>query len=144
MHYTGEHTLYLSSGLTSTMGEYTAILYTVIILRKGVDTATLIGSTVMLEIDETYTIGKSIAVLKDSVVIGHLERYASRVVCRFLRSCAEVQAHIYSDIRNRQNQAWYTVLSHSFECTSATWNVKTQSCSWLISLTLSLCRMTKA
>ena len=105
------------------MGECTSILYTVIILRKEVDAATLIGSIVKLEIDETYTIGKSIAVLKDAVVIGHLERHASRVVWRFLRSGAKVEARIYSDFRDHQNQAWFIILSHSFEI-----GVKVQFC----------------
>ena len=59
---------------TSNMGEHASILYSKIILLKEVDTKSLSGSLVQLEIDKAYTIGKSIAVLKDAVVVGILER----------------------------------------------------------------------
>ena len=100
---------------TSNMGEHASILYSKIILLKEVDTKSLSGSLVQLEIDKAYTIGKSIAVLKDAVVVGHLQRHAARVVWRFLHSHSLVEAEVYVEIRGRQNVAWYSIIPRCFK-----------------------------
>ena len=55
-------------------------LFTKVLLFKEVDVSALIGSAVTLQIDESYKIGKSITVLYEENVIGHLEREATRVI----------------------------------------------------------------
>ena len=97
------------------MANHDTILYSYIILFDEVDEKSLTNSWVTLEIDEAYTIGKSIAVLKDGEVVGHLERYAARVVWRFLRSGSTIKAFIYSALFDRENKACYTIISRSYE-----------------------------
>ena len=65
--------------------------------------------------DLAYTIGKSIAVLKDGNILGHLDRSVSRVVCRHLRSQSNLTAIIYSRIGVWKNEPWFSILTHSFE-----------------------------
>ena len=95
----------------------TAALYTRIILVRNVDVNSLIGSAVQLEVDVAYKIGRSIAVLHDGKVIGHLEKRAARVVWRHLRSdpVSMLAADIYSNLGNWKNKQWFSVLSHSYE-----------------------------
>ena len=97
------------------MAEHASILYSKIVILPDVDKKSLTGAQVQVEIDEAYTIGKSVAVLKDAVVIGHLERHSARVVWRFLRSGSLVQTSIYLDIRNHQNVAYYSIIKRSWE-----------------------------
>ena len=61
------------------MANDSTVLYSYIIFFDEVDAKSLISSWVSLEINEAYTKGKSVAVLKDGEVIGHLEQYAARV-----------------------------------------------------------------
>ena len=97
------------------MGEHASVLYNKIVLLKEVDAKSLTGSFVQLEIDQTYTIGKSIAVLKDGVVVGHLDRHAARVVWRFLRTNSFLETKVYEEFRGHQNKAWFSILSKSYE-----------------------------
>ena len=79
------------------------------------DLASLIASSVFLEMDVSYTIGKSFAVLIDQTIIWHLDRQATRVVWRFLRSGSKVDGKIYKNIGNWKNAALYSLMTHSFE-----------------------------
>ena len=97
------------------MAGSTARVFTKIILMEHCDMAPLLESQVDLEIDLSYTIGKSIAVLKDGTIIGHLDRMATRLVWRFLRSNAQIEAIIYSQNCGWQLQPWFSILTHSFE-----------------------------
>lgn len=97
------------------MAEHASILYTKIILFHGVNSKSLTGCPVRLEIDQTYAIGKSIAVLKDSNVIGRLDRHAARVVRRYLQSQSIVEGEIYAEFRGRPNGAWYSIIPRAFE-----------------------------
>ena len=97
------------------MDESNPTLFSKIVLLKDVEITPLMGSTVTLEIDISYTIGKSIAVLFDKTVIGHLDRSAARVVWRHLHSHSLLTAEIYMGVGNWKNQAWFSMMTHSFE-----------------------------
>ena len=90
-------------------------LFTKVLLFKEVDVSALIGSAVTLQIDESYKIGKSIAVLYEENVIGHLEREATRVIWRHLRSHSHFAALVYTRIGSWMNQRRFTIMSYSFE-----------------------------
>ena len=105
------------------MSDHNTVLYTKIVLRKEVEAATLIKAEVKLEIDSAYTIGKSVAVLKDGMIVGHLERRTTCVVWRFLRSGSKLAANIYKDVRGYKNEAWFSIISHTMEL-----GVKIQFC----------------
>ena len=91
------------------------ILFTKVLLYKEVDVSTLVGSTVTLEIDESYKIGKSVAVLHEGNVIGHLERKPTRLVWRHLRSGSLLEAVIYRHAGSWPNQRWFSIMTYSFE-----------------------------
>ena len=91
------------------------ILFTKVLLYKEVDVSTLVGSTVTLEIDESYKIGKSVAVLHEGNIIGHLERKTTRLVWRHLRSGFHLAAEIYKRIGNWMNERWFTIMTYSFK-----------------------------
>ena len=105
------------------MCDHDTVLYTKICLRKEVEAATLMNSDVKLEIDAAYTIGKSVAVLKDGMIVGHLERRTTCVVWRFLRSGSKLAANIYKDVQGFKNEPWFSIISHSIEL-----GVKIQFC----------------
>ena len=96
------------------MENHVAHLYAKIVLPHDTDFSSLPGS-VELEIDAAYTIGKSIAVLKNGSVMGHLERRAARLVWRFLRAGTLIEADVYVEYRGWRNQPFYSILSHSYE-----------------------------
>ena len=92
------------------------ILYSKVVLIKDSDPATLIEKFDRLEIDQTYTIGKSIAVLFNDSVIGHLPRKSTRTVWRHIHGKIELQADIYEKTGTGwKNEAWYSMLTRSFE-----------------------------
>ena len=82
---------------------------------KEVDFSAISGSAVTLEIDESYKIGKSIAVFHDGNIIGHLERETTRLVWRHLRSHSHLAAEIYTHIGSWINKRWFTIMTYSFE-----------------------------
>ena len=91
-------------------------LYSKVVLINDIDPATLIGKFVHLEIDETYTIGKSVAVIFNESVIGHLCKKSTRTVWRHIHGKIELQADIYQETGTGwQNGAWYSMLTRSFE-----------------------------
>ena len=95
--------------------EFTPSLFTKIVLLQDVDVTPIIGSTVVLAIDEAYTIGKSIAVLINETIIGHLDSLATKVVWRHIRSGTKLTAEVYPNLGNWRNKAWYSIMTHSFE-----------------------------
>ena len=97
------------------MDGFKPTLFTKIILLGGVDIASLFGSTVKLEVDNSYSIGKSVAVLVNEAIIGHLDDLSTRVVSRFLRSGSEISADVYRSLGNCCNDSWYSVVTYSFE-----------------------------
>ena len=92
-------------------------LNTKVILTNGVDVKHLFGTTVQLEADAAYKIGRSVAVLSKGSVIGHLERRAARVVWRHLRSkfASPMTAEIYHQFGTLKNDRWFSAMTHSFE-----------------------------
>ena len=58
-------------------------LFSTIILYKEVDVKLVMGEPVTLEIDASYTIGKSIAVLHGGNVIGHLAKRVASRICTY-------------------------------------------------------------
>lgn len=96
------------------MAEHVAYLFTKIILPSDADFSALLGP-VTLEIDYAYTIGKSIAVMRNDSIMGHLERSAARVVWRFLRANSKIKADVYATFCGRKNEPWYSILTHSYE-----------------------------
>ena len=60
-----------------TEGEWMPSLYSKVVLIDGENPTKLFGSDVILEIDQAYTIGKSIAVVLDENIIGHLDKSGS-------------------------------------------------------------------
>ena len=58
-------------------------LFSTIILYKEVDVKLVMGEPVTLEIDASYTIGKSIAVLHGRNVIGHLAKRVASRICTY-------------------------------------------------------------
>jgi hypothetical protein len=97
------------------MEDFAPTLFSRIILYKEIDVSILTGSAVALQIDASYTIGKSIAVLHRGDVIGHLDRRVAPVVWRFLRSGTELSAEVLQGIGNWKNERWFSVVTHSFE-----------------------------
>ena len=92
-------------------------LFTKVILTRDADVTSVEGAIVKLEVDLSYKIGRSIAVLHNEKVIGHLERRAARVVWRHLQSnpAVTLTAEVYHGIGNWKNSQWYSVLSNAFE-----------------------------
>ena len=97
------------------MEEFKPNLFTKIILLGGVDATSLLGSTVDLEVDQTFTIGKSVAVLANENVIGHLDDLSTNVVWRFLHAGEKLTADVYRNLGNFQNESWFCITTHSFE-----------------------------
>ena len=79
------------------------MLYSKVVLIKGMDLTTLIGKSVRLEIDGTYTIENSIAVLFNESVIGHLSKILTRTVWRHLHGKIKLQADIYRETNGMEN-----------------------------------------
>ena len=96
------------------MEENIPTLFTRIILRKDVDASILAGN-VSLQIDEAYRIGKSVAVLYDEKVIGHVEKIATPTIWRFLRAGDDLTAQVYDGVGRWVNERWFSVLTYSFE-----------------------------
>ena len=91
-------------------------LYTKVILVRDATVTNLFGKDVELEIDAAYKIGRSVAVLQEGTIIGHLERRAARVVWRHLRnSTSPMKGEIYEGVGSFKNDRWFSVLTHSFE-----------------------------
>ena len=90
-------------------------LFTKVLLFKEIDVSPLIGSIVTLEIDASYGIGKSVAVLHEGNVIGHLEKRTTRLVWRHLRSGCPMEAVIYQHAGSWINKRWFSIISYSFE-----------------------------
>ena len=99
------------------MNGHVAALFTRVILIHDVDVKNMVDAAVKLEIDLGYKIGRSIAVLFEGNVIGHLERRAARVVWRHLHSdsVSLITAKIYKGVDQWKNERWFSVLSHAFE-----------------------------
>ena len=90
-------------------------LHSKVVLIDGENPTKLFGLDVTLEIDQAYTIGKSIAVVHDENIIGHLDKSASRVIWRFLRSNSKLVANLYTSINGWKNQRSYSALTFSHE-----------------------------
>ena len=96
------------------MDENEPTLFTKIVLRHDAEPSMLHGP-VALEIEESYKIGKSVAVLKQGIVLGHLEMAATRVVWRFLRSGSPLSTEIYGGIGKWTNERWFSSMTFCFE-----------------------------
>ena len=105
------------------MADWVPNLFSKVILQRGVEAAPLLGTEVALEIDQAFKIGKSIAVLANQTIVGHLDKLATRVVWRHLRAGTKLRAEIYPGLGNWVNHSWYSIMSHSFEI-----GVKIQFC----------------
>lgn len=69
-----------------------------------------------LQIDASYRIGKSIAVLRNETVIGHLNRHAARTVWIHLKQGNSVQAEVYrSQFDGFQNAIRFSTLTNAYE-----------------------------
>ena len=90
-------------------------LFTKVLIFKEVEVSSLFGSRVALEIDESYKIGKSVAVLHKGNVIGHLEKGTTRMISRHLRSGSCLEAVIYRNVGSCINKRWFSIMSYSFE-----------------------------
>jgi hypothetical protein len=95
------------------------VLFTKIILIKDViDPSSLKGKHVRLEIDQAYKIGdrKSIAVINEDIVIGHLSSKATRTVWRHLRAKTEMLVDVYEGIAGGwENKPWFCMETGTFE-----------------------------
>ena len=97
------------------MEDFAPTLFTKVVLYKVVDVKSVMNSFVALEVDASYSIGKSVAVLHEGNIIGHVDRRATPVVWRFLRSDCHLTAEIYGGVGNWKNERWFSVMTHSFE-----------------------------
>ena len=95
--------------------DWSPVLFTKIILRHDVEASTILGKEVNLQIDEAYTIGKSIAVIFNENVVGHVDRSARRVVWRFLQSNSKLQASVYVNVGEWRNQSCLSIVTHAQE-----------------------------
>jgi hypothetical protein len=96
--------------------EYQDLFTKVVLMKSDRDFRALIGKPVTVAIDAAYTIGKSIAVLYDGEVIGHLTKRAVRPVWIQLRFDGKVHTDIYDKLDNGfQNTVSYSTLSYSEE-----------------------------
>ena len=68
------------------MEDFGPTSFSTIILYKEVDVKLVMSEPVTLEIDASYTIGKSIAVLHGGNVIEHLAEHEAPLVWRFPQS----------------------------------------------------------
>ena len=80
------------------------------------DINSFMGKKVDLKIDVAYTIGKSISVLLEGTVIGHLVRHAAKPVWNHLKFNCKIEANIYDKLDNGfNNSICYSSLSKSPE-----------------------------
>ena len=97
------------------MATFEPHLYSKIILLGETKITDLTMASLSVEIDKAYTIGKSIAVLHDGTVLGHMDRLSSRVVWRHLSSGTNLTAEVYPRIGSWENGTWYSAMTRSFE-----------------------------
>ena len=90
-------------------------LFTKVLIYKEINVSSLIGSIVTLEIDESFKVGKSVAILHEGNVIGHLEKGTTKLVWRHLRSGSILEAVIYRHAGSWPNQRWFSIMTYSFE-----------------------------
>ena len=94
------------------------VMYSKAILIKAIkmDFDSMKNEEVSLEIDAGYTIGKSVAVLFNGQVTGHLTRYAARPIWMHLKGEHKINARIYGQLENGfKNSIRYSPLTKSPE-----------------------------
>ena len=88
----------------------------VLISSFEMDLAAITNKNVSLQIDAAYKIGRSIAVLLDEQVIGHLTRSASRSIWMQLKFGHRLEATVYGTLENGfQNKIQFSMLTKSLE-----------------------------
>lgn len=99
------------------MEEY-QILLTKVILRNDVeiDLNIMRERDVCLMIDASYTIGKSVAVIYENQVIGHLNQWVSKFVWLHLHVGGKMQGTVYDKLNNGfKNSTCFSTLTMSRE-----------------------------
>jgi hypothetical protein len=91
--------------------------YTRVVLMKtdAINYNSLIGQMVKVQVDTAYSIGKSIAVLQEDQVIGHLIAQVAKRILRFLKNRHVVQAELYDECNGWRNWPCYSKQSFSYE-----------------------------
>ena len=104
------------SYLFLSMDEYPILFTKIVLIKDRINPANLKGKKVFLEIDQAYTIGKSIAVIYDEVVVGHLPRESTKTVWHHLRTGTKLSIDVYKGIENGwKNEPWFSMQTRSFE-----------------------------
>ena len=99
------------------MEEY-QVFYSKIILKKDheMDLNNTSERGVRLEIDVAYTLGKSVAVLHNDNVVGHLPRWAAKPVWRHLQRNGKLEGTIYDELDNGfKNKLCFSTITKSEE-----------------------------
>ena len=93
------------------------VVFSRVILTSGfeIDLNTLRDQDVTLEVDASYTIGRSVAVLWEGQVIGHLMRQITRPAWIRLQFGYKVQGKIYDCIGGFKNSVRFSTLSKARE-----------------------------
>ena len=105
------------SYLFLSMDEYPVLFTKIVLIKDRINPANLNGKKVFLEIDQAYTIGKSIVVIYDEVVVGHLPRESTKTVWCHLRTGTKLSIDVYKGtIENGwKNEPWFSMQTRSFE-----------------------------
>ena len=84
--------------------------------RLEMNLNTMIGRDVALEIDVSYKIGRSVAVLYKGLVIGHLPRFMAKSAWLHLKFKSRIEGTIYRQLDNGfQNSFCFSSLTRSQE-----------------------------
>ena len=98
------------------MEEYQQFYSKVVLIKHAVDDFTILEDKMLeLQIDVSFTIGKSVAVLHDGRVIGHLARRAAKTVWIHLKCGHKVEARVYTEINEFKNTICFSNRSKSPE-----------------------------
>ena len=100
-----------------TMEEFQEFFSKIVLISSfEMDLAAITNKNVSLQIDAAYKIGRSIAVLLDEQVIGHLTRSASRSIWMQLKFGHRLEATVYGTLENGfQNKIQFSMLTKSLE-----------------------------
>ena len=99
------------------MEEFQDIFSKIILINKTEsDLNSMIEKEVSLEIDVAYKIGKSVAVLHDGQIIGHLPRFMAKPAWLHLKLSRKLDGRIYQELDNGfQNAICFSALTRSPE-----------------------------
>ena len=106
----------LIPGLVLNNMEEFQVLYTKVILRRDVemDLNNMREREVRLEIDAAYKIGKSVAVILEDQIVGHLTRWVAKPAWLHLRHGNKLNGTIYGKLISAKIQCNYDSIKYRY------------------------------